>query len=398
MVRYVTSESVMHGHPDKVADFISDTILDYYLIKDPHAHVAVETFLTANQVILGGEVNTSATITKEEIENIVISAIRGIGYLQKDSNWEDILVMNLIHGQSQEIYNGVKKNNNAGEIGAGDQGVMFGYACDENDAFMPSPILYANQLVRRLASLIDTGELKDFGPDGKVQFTFIYDDTDRPVGVKDFVCSIQHKLKYTRDEIQGILMPYILKVCPMVSEARVYFNPSGSFTKGGPAIDCGLTGRKIIIDTYGGVVPHGGGAFSGKDPTKVDRSATYMTRYIAKNIVASGLAKKCLVQLVYAIGVAHPLCFSVDTMGTGAVPDNEIASIINNKLDLTPRGIIEKLQLKNPIYSKTSFGGHFGYKFSNTPYFTWENLDLVEYLQECIKMRCNRQANIESSC
>lgn len=379
MVRYVTSESVMLGHPDKVADFLSDIVLDYYLMKDCNAHVAIETFLTADKVILGGEVNTSVYVTKDEIESIVISAICGIGYLKKGSNWENISVINLIHEQSQEIYNGVIKNEHG--IGAGDQGMMFGYACDENDVYMPLPIFYANQLVRVLTSLIKSGELKDFGPDGKVQFTFVYDDDNTPIGVTDFVCSIQHKMGYTQDKISAILTPYILKVCPMVADAKMYFNPSGSFVKGGPAVDCGLTGRKIIVDTYGGIIPHGGGAFSGKDPTKVDRSAAYMARYIAKNIVASGLAKRCLIQLVYAIGVSDPLCFSVDTMCTGIISDNEIASIIKQKLDLTPNGIIKTLQLKNPIYSKTSFGGHFGYKFSCT-HFTWENLDLVEYLKE----------------
>jgi len=368
-----TSESVSEGHPDKVCDAISDGVLDALLKEDPNARVACETFVTTGLVLVGGEVTTKAYV---DIQEVVRRTVEQIGYTEAEYKFdsESCSVLNAIHSQSPDIAMGVDKG------GAGDQGIMFGYACDQTKEYMPMPIMFAHKLVQRLAYIRKRKpELMPYlRPDSKSQVTIEYDDNHKPVRVDAVVISTQHDANVKQSTIKKDVIEHIVKyVIPkkyLDKKTKYYVNPTGRFEIGGPHGDSGLTGRKIIVDTYGGWAPHGGGAFSGKDPSKVDRSATYAARYVAKNIVAAKLAKECLVQLSYAIGVAQPVSIYVDTKGTGKISDKEIAKMIQKEVDLTPKGIINKLKLKNPIYQKTSSYGHFG---RNEKTFTWEKLDLV---------------------
>ncbi len=369
-----TSESVSEGHPDKVSDAISDGILDAILKDDPDARVACETFVTTGLVLVGGEITTKSYV---EVQDVVRATVKKIGYTSADYKFdaESCSVLNAIHSQSPDIAMGVDKG------GAGDQGIMFGYACDQTPELMPMPIMCAHKLVKKLADIRKgyNGLMPYLRPDAKSQVTIEYDDNKKPVRVDAVVVSTQHDADASQQRIKNDVIEQVIKpVIPaeFLDEKTKYFvNPTGRFEIGGPHGDSGLTGRKIIVDTYGGWAPHGGGAFSGKDPSKVDRSATYAARHIAKNIVASGLAKECLVQLAYAIGVAEPVSIYIDTKGTGVIPDFEISKIIQKEIDLTPLGIIARLNLRRPIYQKTAAYGHFGRDESD---FTWEKTDLVE--------------------
>ncbi len=368
-----TSESVSEGHPDKVCDAISDNILDAIFEKDPNARVACESFVTTGLALVGGEITTTAYI---EVPDIVRETIRNIGYNSADYRFdsESCSVLNSIHSQSPDIAMGVDKG------GAGDQGIMFGYACDQTSELMPMPIMYAHKLVKKLADIRkrSNGLMPYLRPDAKSQVTIEYDDRNRPLRVDAVVISTQHDPDVKQKKIkEDVVENVIKKVIPekFIDKKTKYFvNPTGRFEIGGPHGDSGLTGRKIIVDTYGGWAPHGGGAFSGKDPSKVDRSATYAARHIAKNIVGAKLAKECLVQVAYAIGVVDPVSVYVNTHGTGVIPDKEIARMIADEVDLTPKGIINRLKLRRPIYKKTAAYGHFG---RNDKDFTWELLDLV---------------------
>jgi len=368
-----TSESVSEGHPDKVCDAISDGILDAIFSKDPKARVACETFVTTGLVVVGGEVTTSAYI---DVESVVRKTIRNIGYTKAEYKFdsESCGVLNAIHAQSPDIAMGVDTG------GAGDQGIMFGYACDQTPELMPMPIVYAHKLVKRLADVRKKNPrlMPYLRPDAKSQVTIEYDDQNKPLRVDAVVISTQHDGDIPQKKIKDDVIKHIIKkVIPakyIDRKTKYFVNPTGRFEIGGPHGDSGLTGRKIIVDTYGGWAPHGGGAFSGKDPSKVDRSATYAARHIAKNVVAAKLAKECLVQVAYAIGVAEPVSVYVNTKGTGKISDLKIANMIKKEVDLTPRGIIERLKLRRPIYQKTSAYGHFG---RNEKDFTWEHLDLV---------------------
>ncbi|TSA28822.1 MAG: methionine adenosyltransferase [Ignavibacteriales bacterium] len=368
-----TSESVSEGHPDKVCDAISDGILDAIFSKDPKARVACETFVTTGLVVVGGEVTTSAYI---DVESVVRKTIRNIGYTKAEYKFdsESCGVLNAIHAQSPDIAMGVDTG------GAGDQGIMFGYACDQTPELMPMPIVYAHKLVKRLADVRKKNPrlMPYLRPDAKSQVTIEYDDKNKPLRVDAVVISTQHDGDVSQKKIKDDVIKHIIKkVIPakyIDSKTKYFVNPTGRFEIGGPHGDSGLTGRKIIVDTYGGWAPHGGGAFSGKDPSKVDRSATYAARHIAKNVVAAKLAKECLVQVAYAIGVAEPVSVYINTKGTGKISDLKIANMIKKEVDLTPRGIIERLKLRRPIYQKTSSYGHFG---RNEKDFTWEQLDLV---------------------
>jgi len=376
-----TSESVSEGHPDKICDAISDAVLDAVLKQDPEGRVACETFVTTGLVVVGGEISTNAYL---DIEQIVRTTIRNIGYTKAEYKFdaESCGVINSIHAQSPDIAMGVDKG------GAGDQGLMFGYACDQTPEFMPMPIIFAHKLVKRLADIRKNSpeEMPYLRPDAKSQVTIEFDDNNNPIRVDSIVVSTQHDPNVTQKRIkEDVIENVIKKVIPenfLDRKTKFFVNPTGRFEIGGPHGDSGLTGRKIIVDTYGGWAPHGGGAFSGKDPSKVDRSATYAARHIAKNIVAAGLAKECLVQLAYAIGVAQPVSVFINTKGTGVIPDIELAKIIRKEIDLTPRGIIERLKLRRPIYHKTSAYGHFG---RNDKDFTWEKLDLVSTFKKIIR-------------
>lgn len=368
-----TSESVSEGHPDKVCDAISDGILDAILAQDANARVACETFVTTGLVLVGGEITTKAYV---DVQDVVRKIVENIGYTEAEYKFdsESCSVLNAIHSQSPDIAMGVDKG------GAGDQGIMFGYACDQTKELMPMPIMYAHKLVQRLAYLRKRKpELMPYlRPDSKSQVTIEYDDNHKPIRVDAVVISTQHDGNVRQSTIKKDVIEHVIKnIIPakyLDKKTKYYVNPTGRFEIGGPHGDSGLTGRKIIVDTYGGWAPHGGGAFSGKDPSKVDRSATYAARYVAKNVVASKLAKECLVQLSYAIGVAEPVSIYVDTKGTGKISDAAISKMIKKEVDLTPKGIINKLKLRNPIYLKTSSYGHFG---RNEKSFTWEQLDLV---------------------
>ncbi len=377
---YFTSESVSEGHPDKVCDSISDGVLDAIIKEDPNARVACETFVTTGLVLVGGEITTTSYV---EIPEVVRATVKKIGYTSAEYKFdaESCSVLNAIHSQSPDIAMGVDKG------GAGDQGLMFGYACDQTPELMPMPIMYAHKLVKRLAEIRKgfNGLMPYLRPDAKSQVTIEFDNTWKPVRVDTVVVSTQHDADVTQQRIkEDVINEVVKKVIPeeMLDENTKYFvNPTGRFEIGGPHGDSGLTGRKIIVDTYGGWAPHGGGAFSGKDPSKVDRSATYAARHIAKNVVASGMAKECLVQVAYAIGVAEPVSIYVNTKGTGVLPDEQIADIIKNEIDLTPLGIIKRLDLRRPIYQKTAAYGHFG---RNEEEFTWEKLDLVDTFKKFI--------------
>ena len=381
-----TSESVSEGHPDKVCDRISDAVLDAFLSEEPNARVACETFATTNTVVVGGEVGLSTeSATKamlDRVESIVRDCVKDIGYEQDKFHWNTLKVHNLLHEQSAHIAQGVDRD------GAGDQGIMFGYACRETPELMPAPIQYSHAILRRLAEVRKSGQEPTLGPDAKSQLSLRYED-GKPVEVTSIVLSTQHlDESQTSDDIRAIVEPYIREILPagwITGKTEWWVNPTGKFVIGGPDGDAGLTGRKIIVDTYGGAAPHGGGAFSGKDPTKVDRSAAYAARYLAKNVVAAGLADRCTLQVSYAIGVAKPLSIYVDTHGTGAVEAAAIERAVAECMDLTPRGIRETLGLNRAIYARTSAYGHFGREATADGGFSWERTDLVEALKKAVR-------------
>jgi S-adenosylmethionine synthetase len=376
-----TSESVSEGHPDKICDQISDTLLDAYLKKDPFARIAIETFATTNRLIIGGETR-APEISKAEIENLVRSTVKQIGYEQDGFHWKNLEITNLIHKQSADIAIGVDASGSKDE-GAGDQGIMFGYACRETETLMPAAIYYAHRILQNIMDAVRAGELQNLGPDAKSQVTLWYEN-GMPVHAETVLVSIQHKEGMTQRQVREMIRPYVEKSLPkgwMCKEEKFLVNPTGKFVIGGPDGDAGLTGRKIIVDTYGGAAPHGGGAFSGKDPTKVDRSAAYMARYLAKNVVAAGLANRCTIQISYAIGIAKPLSLYVNNHKTG-IPGEELAKIIDELVDLTPRGIRTHLGLNKPIYKRTATYGHFGRVPEDDGGFSWEKTDLAEKLKK----------------
>src|SRR6056300_1788071 len=385
-----TSESVSEGHPDKVCDRISDAVLDAFLAQEPEARVACETFATTNRVVIGGEVGLSDQSKLTEymgrIDEITRECIKDIGYEQDKFHHETVEITNLLHEQSAHIAQGVDAAENKDE-GAGDQGIMFGYATNETPALMPAPIQYAHAILRRLAEVRKNGTEPALGPDAKSQLSVRYVD-GKPVGVSSIVLSTQHLDEtMTSADVRAVVEPYILETLPdgwITADTAWHVNPTGKFVIGGPDGDAGLTGRKIIVDTYGGAAPHGGGAFSGKDPTKVDRSAAYAARYLAKNIVAAGLADKATLQLSYAIGVAEPQSIFVDTHGTGKVDEAAIEAAIPQIMSLTPRGIRTQLGLNKPIYSRTAAYGHFGRDPEADGGFSWERTDLIEALKAAI--------------
>ena len=385
-----TSESVSEGHPDKVCDRISDAVLDAFLAEEPEARVAAETFATTNRVVIGGEVGLSDPDKLKDymgrIDEIARACIKDIGYEQDKFHHETVEITNLLHEQSAHIAQGVDASADKDE-GAGDQGIMFGYATRETDALMPAPIQYSHAILRRLAEVRKDGTEPTLGPDAKSQLSVEYRD-GVPVGVSSIVLSTQHlDASMSSADVRAVVEPYIREVLPegwISADTAWHVNPTGKFVIGGPDGDAGLTGRKIIVDTYGGAAPHGGGAFSGKDPTKVDRSAAYAARYLAKNVVASGMAAKCLIQLSYAIGVAEPLSIYADTFGTGEVDDAAIEKAIRATMSLTPRGIREHLGLNRPIYQRTAAYGHFGRSPEVDGGFSWERTDLVDALKAAV--------------
>lgn len=380
-----TSESVSEGHPDKICDRISDSVLDLFLAHDPQARVGCECFATTDFVLIGGEARSAKEITAAMLEQTARDAIKNIGYEQEGFNWRTVKVDVRLHKQSADIAMGVDSGHNKDE-GAGDQGIMFGYACNETPALMPAPIYYSHAILRALAEARHSGALPELEPDAKSQVTLQYRDY-KPVGATSIVVSTQHKDGLSQSDVKEIIRPYVKNILPegwMPKEEEFYVNPTGRFVIGGPVGDAGLTGRKIIVDTYGGMAPHGGGAFSGKDPTKVDRSATYAARYLAKNVVAAGYAEACTIQLSYAIGISKPISLYLDTHGTGKVHENIIIKAINDLMDLTPRGIREHLKLNRPIYARTAAYGHFGRDPEPDGGFSWEKTDLVEGLRKIL--------------
>ncbi len=385
-----TSESVSEGHPDKVCDRISDAVLDAFLSEEPEARVACETFATTNRVVIGGEVGLSDQDKLKsymgKIDEIARACIKDIGYEQDKFHYATCEITNLLHEQSAHIAQGVDAAADKDE-GAGDQGIMFGYATTETDALMPAPIQYSHAILRRLAEVRKNGTEPALGPDAKSQLSVVYKD-GKPVGVSSLVLSTQHlDPELSSADIRAIVEPYFHEVLPdgwLTADTKWHVNPTGKFVIGGPDGDAGLTGRKIIVDTYGGAAPHGGGAFSGKDPTKVDRSAAYAARYLAKNVVAAGMAERCTIQLSYAIGVARPLSIYADTHGTGEVSPAAIEKAIDGVMDLTPRGIRQQLGLNKPIYQRTAAYGHFGREPDADGGFSWERTDLVEALKKAV--------------
>jgi len=377
-----TSESVSEGHPDKVCDRISDAIVDLFLSQDPYARVAVETLATTNQVVLAGEVRGPESITPDLLEQVARHAVKDIGYEQDGFHWEKMDVKVLVHSQSADIAVGVDAAGNKDE-GAGDQGIMFGYACRETPALMPAPIYYAHAILKSLAEARHSGAAPLLGPDAKSQVTLQYVD-GKPVRATSVVVSTQHDASIDQDAVREIVRPHVVNCLPqgwMCEEPHFYVNPTGRFVIGGPDGDAGLTGRKIIVDTYGGAAPHGGGAFSGKDPTKVDRSAAYAARYLAKNVVAAELADKCTIQLSYAIGVSKPLSVYIDTHGTGRVDEDRLSDVLQQLVNLSPRGIREHLGLNKPIYARTAAYGHFGREPDADGGFSWEKTDIAAELK-----------------
>ncbi|MAL79081.1 MAG: methionine adenosyltransferase [Sneathiella sp.] len=377
-----TSESVSEGHPDKVCDRISDSIVDLYLSQDPYSRVACETLTTTNRIVLAGEVRGPESITKALIEETARAAVKEIGYEQDGFHWKNAAVDVYLHAQSSDIAQGVDAAGNKDE-GAGDQGIMFGYAVNETDVLMPAPIYYSHNILKALADARHSGREKGLGPDSKSQVTLAYEN-GKPVRATSIVVSTQHNADLSTDDVREIVRKYVMETLPegwMCPEDEFYVNPTGKFVIGGPDGDAGLTGRKIIVDTYGGAAPHGGGAFSGKDPTKVDRSAAYASRYLAKNVVAAGLAERCCIQVSYAIGVSKPLSLYVDLYGTGQVSEDKLAKVLRDVMDLSPRGIREHLQLNKPIYARTSAYGHFGRTADADGGFSWEKTDLVDSLK-----------------
>lgn len=381
-----TSESVSEGHPDKVCDRISDTVVDAFLSEMPEARVACETLATTNRVVIAGETRGPATITNEYIAHLARMAIKDIGYEQEGFHWENCDIAVHLHAQSAHIAQGVDASDNKDE-GAGDQGIMFGYACRETPELMPAPIYYSHKILRLLAEARKSGKEPLLGPDAKSQVTVRYEN-GLPVGLVSVVLSTQHlDPKLSSDDIRAIVEPYIVTSVPggwINKETVWHVNPTGAFVIGGPDGDAGLTGRKIIVDTYGGAAPHGGGAFSGKDPTKVDRSAAYAARYLAKNVVAANLADRCTIQLSYAIGVAEPLSVYVDLHGTGKVDEAKLEKALREVMHLTPRGIRQHLGLNRPIYARTSAYGHFGREPEEDGGFSWEKIDLVHALRDAV--------------
>ena len=377
-----TSESVSEGHPDKVCDRISDTVVDMYLGADAGARVACETLCTTNLVVIAGEVRGPDSIGTDDIETRVRAAIRDIGYEQDGFHWKQANIQVHLHKQSADIAQGVDAAGNKDE-GAGDQGLMFGYACRETPELMPAPIHFSHRILKRMADARRAGSTPGLGPDSKSQVTLRYVD-GKPVAATSVVVSTQHDAALGQEEVREIVRPFVEEVLPdgwMCPEEEFYVNPTGRFVIGGPDGDCGLTGRKIIVDTYGGAALHGGGAFSGKDPSKVDRSAAYAARYVAKNVVAAELAERCTIQVAYAIGVSKPLSVYVDTGGTGRVDESRLSEVLQELVDLSPRGIREHLGLSRPIYSRTSAYGHFGREPEPDGGFSWERTDLVPALR-----------------
>ena len=378
---YFTSESVSRGHPDKIADQISDLILDYFLAKDSGARVAAEVLVTPFKIVIAGEVRANFTPSHEELERKIRNLIKDIGYIKGKFSFDNIGIEFLLNEQSADIARGVDKGDRRSE-GAGDQGIMFGYACNENEQLMPAAITYAHKVLQNIYQNQEEGRISGFGPDAKSQITLKYKD-GKVSEIDTVLVSIQHEESMNIEQITSQIKPIVSELIPenLLQNTKFLFNPTGKFVIGGPEGDVGLTGRKIIVDTYGGSAPHGGGAFSGKDPTKVDRSAAYIARYLAKNIVAAGLAEKCLIQLSYAIGVAEPISIYVDSFGTSKIKGSEIVSLIRKNVDLTPKGIRDLLSLANPIYLPTASYGHFGRDFdAKRGLFTWENTDLAKKL------------------
>lgn len=391
-----TSESVSEGHPDKVCDRISDEIVDLFYREGPKAGIdpwqiraACETLATTNKVVIAGETRGPKSVTNEQIESVVRGAIKDIGYEQDGFHWKTCDIEILLHPQSADIAQGVDalQPGEVKEEGAGDQGIMFGYATNETPDLMPAPIFYAHKILRLISEARHSGREKVLGPDSKSQVTVQYEN-GKPVGVREIVVSHQHLLEdLTSKQVRDIVEPYVREALPkdwITPKTIWHINPTGKFYIGGPDGDSGLTGRKIIVDTYGGAAPHGGGAFSGKDPTKVDRSAAYAARYVAKNVVAAGLADRCTLQLAYAIGVARPLSIYIDTHGTGKVSEDQLEKAVAKAMDLTPRGIRSHLDLNRPIYARTSAYGHFGRTPDNEGGFSWEKTDLVEPLKRAL--------------
>ena len=380
-----TSESVSEGHPDKVCDRISDAVVDTYLTADPLSRVAVETLCTTNRIVLAGEVRGPGSVTSDDLEEVARHAVRDIGYEQDGFHWEKAAVDIHVHAQSTDIAQGVDASGNKDE-GAGDQGIMFGYACRETDVLMPAPIYYSHEILHSLAEVRHSGAEPGLGPDSKSQVTLQYED-GVPVRATSVVVSTQHAEELDQAAVKDIVRPHVVNVLPdgwMCPEEEFYVNPTGRFVIGGPDGDAGLTGRKIIVDTYGGAAPHGGGAFSGKDPSKVDRSAAYAARYVAKNVVASGLAEKCTIQLAYAIGVSKPLSVYVDTGGTGNMDEGKLSTAIQEVMDLSPRGIREHLGLSRPIYARSAAYGHFGRHPDPDGGFSWEKTDIAEAIKDAV--------------
>lgn len=385
-----TSESVAEGHPDKVCDQISDAVVDAMLAVNPEARVACETLATTNTIVIAGETRGAESITKAQIEKIARDKVREIGYLQEGFHADNLDVYVHLHSQSADIAMGVDSGENKDE-GAGDQGIMFGFACNETSVLMPAPIQLSHRILQGLAEARHSGTVKGLGPDAKSQVSLLYEN-GKPVKATSIVVSTQHAADMNQKELREIVRSYVVRALPkgwMCDDNEFYVNPTGQFVIGGPDGDCGLTGRKIIVDTYGGAAPHGGGAFSGKDPTKVDRSAAYVARYLAKNVVAAGLADRCTIQLSYAIGVSKPISFYVSTSGTGRVDEAKLERRLQELVDLSPRGIRTHLQLNRPIYARTAAYGHFGREPDSQGGFSWEKLDLVEQLRNDFNIKAS---------
>lgn len=377
------SESVSDGHPDKLCDQISDAILDLYLKHDPYARTAIEVLATKQKLVIAGEVRGGEAITYAMIEEVARQTIRNIGYVQGNFSWDRVNIEMLLNGQSEDIAKGVDASENKDE-GAGDQGMMFGFACNQTPEYMPAAISYAHRILYGLKEARNQGKLSMLGPDAKSQVTLLFQN-GQPVRAHSVLVSTQHHQDISAKEVKEIIYPFVKEALPegwMCEDEKFLVNPTGRFVIGGPEGDCGLTGRKIIVDTYGGAAPHGGGAFSGKDPTKVDRSAAYAARYVAKNIVASGLASACTIQVSYAIGLSYPLSLYVSTHDTGSIPDTELVQLISQVMDWSPRGIREHLKLNAPIYQPTAAYGHFGRTPTEGGVFSWEKLDLVDILKQ----------------
>lgn len=380
-----TSESVSEGHPDKICDQISDAIVDHFLSINPESRVAAETLVTTNRIVIAGEVRCTEEVSNEKIEEIARNVVKKIGYDQEGFSWKTADVEVLLHGQSDHIAMGVDASNDKDE-GAGDQGLMFGYACDETDVLMPAPIHYSHRILKAMSDARHSGEVKGLGPDAKSQVTYIYEN-GVPKRIDAVLVSTQHDEGVSQEEVREIVRKYATQALPegmFPKESRFFTNPTGKFVIGGPDGDCGLTGRKIIVDTYGGAAPHGGGAFSGKDPTKVDRSAAYMARYLAKNVVAAGLASQCDIQLAYAIGVTDPVSFYVNTFGCDHVDNKLLEARLKELVSMTPRGIREHLQLNKPIYQPSAAYGHFGRNPREDGSFPWEKTNLVDDLKDLL--------------